>query len=92
MAKSGYWFIDSYGNLFTYTKSTRVPLRFRKIKKIIPTKTTGSIIEVEGIPQRFKTLFRVDDRVRFAGILEHRGMYILYDVYHQQYKDTWRMI
>ena len=92
MAKSGYWFIDSNGKLFTYTKASRVKLTFRKIKKVIPTKSTGSIIEVEGIPHRFKTLYIVKESMRYAGILENGPIYILYGVYDQKYRDTWRMI
>ncbi len=92
MSKSGYWFIDSNGKLFTYKKSTRVKLKFRRISKIIAANTTGSIIEVEGIPNRFKTLYIAKDYMRYAGVLEYRGMNILYGLYDQQYQDTWRMI
>lgn len=91
LAKSNYWFIDSQGKLFTYKKTTSVPLRFRKISKIIPG-ITGSIIEVQGIPERFKTLFRVPEYNTYAGILEYRGINILYGAYETKHKDTRRMI
>ena len=92
MAKKGYWFIDSNGKLFTYVKSTKTPLIFRKIKKIIPTKGTGSLIEVEGIPNRFKTLYIVNNNMRYAGILSRGHTHVLYGVYDRKYKDTWRLM
>ena len=92
LAKSNYWFIDSNGKIFTYKKTTSVKLRFRKIKKIIPSASTGSILEIEGIAERFKTLFRVSEFYRYAGILEYRGISILYGVYETKYNDTRRMI
>lgn len=92
MAKSGYWFIDSNGKLFTYTKSTRTRLTFKRITKVIPSKSTGSLIEVEGIPHRFKTLYEVRSTMRFAGILQYGFTYILYGVYDRKYRDSWRLI
>lgn len=92
LARSGYWFVDSNGYTFTYKKSMKATLRFRKITKIIPSRSTGSIIEVAGIPERFKTVFIVNPHMKYAGILEYRGVYIFYGVYDRQYKDSWRMI
>ena len=92
LAKKGWWFIDSTGKIFTYTKSLSVKLKFYKVKKVIPSKSTGSIVEVYNLPERFKTLFTVDSNVTHAGILEYRGIYILYGLYPQEYKSTRRMI
>lgn len=92
MAKSGYYFIDSRGSVFTYKKQIRCPLRFRKITKVIPSKTTGSILEVEGVPNRLKTLFIIKDTMKYAGILYISGDPILYGVYDKKYRDTWRMV
>ena len=92
MAAAGYWFIDVYGNLFTYKKSIRAKLVFKKVKKIIPAKSMGSIIEVEGVPNRFKTLHVIKESQRYAGILQHNGINILYGLYDQPYKESWRMI
>lgn len=92
LAKRGYWFIDSNGKLFTYNKVAKAKLSFHKIKKIIPSKSTGSLIEVEGIPHRFKTLYIVKNSMRYAGILSRGHTHILYGVYEQKYKDTWRLI
>lgn len=91
LAKSQYWFIDSNGKLFQYTKSKRVKLTFKKIKRKIPF-STGSILELEGIPHRFKTLYPVKDSMKYAGILKDGLSYTLYGVYPAKYKDTWRLI
>lgn len=92
MAASGYWFIDKYGKIFTYKKETRAKLIFKKVTKVIPAKSMGSIIEVEGVPSRFKTLHVVRESERYAALLQYNGMYILYGLYDQPYKESWRMI
>lgn len=92
VARSDYWFIDSNGFIFKYKKTIKVPLRFRRIKRVIAGRTTGSILEVEGIPERFKTMFIVRSSMKYAAILEYKGINILYGVYDQRYKDTWRRI
>ena len=92
LAQSGYWFIDVYGNIFTYKKNIRAKLVFRKVRKVIPAKSMGSIIEVDGIAPRFKTLRVVKESQRYAGILQYNGINILYGLYDQPYKESWRMI
>lgn len=92
LAKSNLWFIDSKGFLFQYKKSIKVPLVFSKIKNIIPINTGGSIIEVEGIATRFKTLLAPNDDQRYAAILHWNNAYILYGLYDQKYKNTHRYI
>lgn len=92
LAKPGYWFIDSNGYIFTYRKSIKAVLTFKRITKVIPGKSTGSIVEVAGIPERFKTVFQVNPGMRYAGIIEYRGIHIFYGVYDRQYRDSWRKI
>jgi hypothetical protein len=92
LAKSGYWFVDSLGKIFTYKKSCRARLKFRPIKQVIPGRTTGSILEVEGYSERFKTLYIVPSTCRYAGILEYGGISIFYGAYETKPEDTWRMI
>ena len=86
------WFIDSNGKIFEYKKNTRVPLVFKPIKNIIPIKTGGAIIEVEGINSRFKTLYTPTIEHKVAGLLIYNGGYILYGLYDQVYDRTTRMI
>lgn len=87
------WFIDNKGNVFEYRKSSSARLVFRKIKKIIPIPTGGSILEVEGIPSRFKTLYKPLPEEKYAGILELSEFnYILYGLYDKKYDNTRRAV
>lgn len=74
-------FIDSSGNIFSFKKSKRVPLVFRKITNIIPINTGGAIIEADGVPGRFKTMFMPSEPVTQAGFLKLGLAYILYGLY-----------
>jgi hypothetical protein len=92
IAKPNIWFIDSAGKLFNYNKATRALLKFYKIKLNIPINTGGSIIEVEGIATRFKSLFPPDRDKKYAGILHDKKSLILYGFYSEKYDDTWRKV
>lgn len=92
IAKTNTWFIDSEGQLFTHKKSNHATLTFRKIVKILPTKGMGAIVEVEGIPSRFKTIFRPRDGEEYAGILVYKNTFIFYGFYKDKLKDSWRKI
>ncbi len=90
LSGSGVWFIDTNGKLFTYTKSTMVPLIFRSILKV--TKINGgAILEVEGIETRFKCLYAPNNE-KFAGLLKIGRGYVLYGLYEEKPIDTRRMI
>lgn len=92
LAKSNYWFIDSSGKIFTYKKTISAKLVFKRILQVLPSKATGSIIEVDGIAERFKTLFIPDKHLKYAGILQYKHVNILYGIYDKQYTATRRMI
>lgn len=92
LAHHGVWFIDSLGNLFTHIKMERASLVFRKIVKKIPINTGGYIIEVEGLPTRFKCLHGPKATEPYAGILKHGNNHILYGFYEKEYDKTWRKI
>lgn len=89
---SGTWWIDSVGNVFEYKKSRRAKLRFFEIKQVWPLDTMGAVIEVHGLPQRFKTLFKPEFGVRWAGILDFDRNKILYGLYKEKHSDTWRLV
>lgn len=91
LATAGTWFIDSSGMLFQHTKSVRAKLVFKPISKVIPISTGGSIIEVVGIPTRFKTLY-APKYEKFAGLLNIGRVHILYGLYEEKPEDTWRLI
>jgi hypothetical protein len=92
IAKRSTYFIDSNGRIFQYRKTARAKLHFRKLTQVIPITTGGAILEIEGIPSRFKCLFHPKTLERYAGVLETGKSYILYGLYEQPYKSSWRMI
>jgi len=86
------WWIDSSGKLFTYKKSTFAKLKYYKIKKVIPSKTMGTTIEVHGLGQRFKTMFAPPSSHTYAGILEIGIMRVLYCTSDGYIKDSRRKV
>lgn len=93
LAGKGYYFIDSAGKLFNYKKTKSCPLVFRKVTRVIPSESSGTIIEVEGMPQRFKVMGHYDYPYgMWAGLLKYRGAWLFYGIYHEQYRDTRRMV
>ena len=86
------YFIDSNGKLFNYKKTTSVKLEFYKIVKVIAIPTGGAIIEVDGIPNRFKVLNIPTEAEKCAGILRMGMSNILYGVYTSIPETTRRMV
>ena len=92
LAKSSTWFVDSSGALFQYKKSQRAKLLVRKITRILPTTGLGVVLELEGIPQRFKTTFKPDADVSYAAVLQSGLAYIFYGLYVDPPKESWRLV
>jgi len=92
IAKRQSYFIDSNGKLFQYKKSMRAKLTFKRLLNVIPIATGGALLEVEGINSRFKCLFAPKTLELYVGVLEFGKSHILYGLYEQPYKSTWRMI
>jgi hypothetical protein len=93
LSKNSYWFVDSNGIEFQYHKTTRAKLICAKLDNILPIENnTGAILSVEGIPSRFKVLYRPQDDEKYAGILVYGGGYLLYGLYKEPFKQTWRKI
>jgi hypothetical protein len=86
------WFIDNKGYTFKYTKTTRARLRCFKIKKVIPGVATGALIEVHGLVERFKVFYVPELSVQYAGVLEWGKARIIYGLYEEPFKDTYRKI
>jgi hypothetical protein len=86
------WFIDSAGNVFQYKKTAVAKLVFKKITLMHHIPSGGAIIEVEGIPSRFKCLYSPRAGEQYAGILVSGLSYILYGLYVEKPKDSWRMV
>ena len=91
ISKGSTWFIDSSGKVFKYKKTRRVPLVFKKVKKLIHH-STGVLVEVEGIVSRFKTLYAPTALQNWAGILVLPEGLLLYGLFDKQYENTIRMI
>lgn len=91
LSRGSTWFIDSSGKVFKYKKTKRVPLVFKKVKKVIQH-STGVLVEVEGIVQRFKTLYAPTTTQNWAGLLVLPEGYLLYGLFDKKYEDTIRMI
>jgi hypothetical protein len=92
LSKAGIWFIDNTGNCFTYQKTYSATLTCHKIKNILPGVTLGVLIEVEGIPQRFKLMYRPTDDEIYAGVLYIHNSYILYGLYTKPFKKSYRKV
>ena len=92
MCKGTTWFIDTEGTVFEYRKTKKVPLVFRPISQILPIKTGGAVIEVQGVGTRFKTLHAPKGTEKWAGVLLVGVAYILYGLYDEKLEDTTRMV
>lgn len=87
------WFIDANGKTFRYIKTHTVKLIFKPIKRIIPVLSGGAILEIEGLPSRYKCLAKPSEYKKYAGMLHtSSGAYILYGTYDELPKDTRRKI
>lgn len=92
VAKPTTWFIDSEGQLFQHKKSTRAKLIIKKIKNVFPTTGLGAVIELEGMPQRFKTVFKPSPDMEYAALLQTGLTYIFYGLYVDKPTESWRLI
>ena len=86
------WFIDSRGKIFNYKRATRAKLKFYKISRLHAIKTGGVVVEVEGLSQRFKALYRPTEDKQYVGILHFGVALIFYGFYDQMYDETWRLV
>jgi hypothetical protein len=92
LAKGTTWFIDNNGIVFQWKKYTRAKLITKKIKQVLPADGIGCVLEVEGLPQRFKSLQRPLDFHQYAVFLVINRMYFLYGLSEVTRKDSWRLV
>lgn len=92
LAKVGSWFIDNKGTIFQYTKHRMVTLKCYNLKNVLPGEGLGVYIEVEGISQRFKLLYRPTHEEIYVGLLHYNHTYILYGLYKKPFKQSNRKI
>lgn len=92
LANSKTWFIDNTGKTFIYKKTIRAKLTCHRIKNILPGVSLGVLVEVEGIPQRFKLMYQPTDADKYAGLLFMHNSYIIYGLYSEPFKNSYRKI
>jgi len=92
LGKSTTWFIDSNGKVFQYEKNTRAKLTTRKIKNVFPVDAVGCVLELAGVPHRFKAMTRPKDEQIYARVLQLGMIYIFYGYCEAHKADSWRMI
>jgi hypothetical protein len=92
IAKQTTWFIDNTGKVFQYRKSSRAKLAAHKITKVLPLEGMGAIVEVQGLPQRFKCMYAPKPDQYYAGILRWGLSYVLYGFYNEAFKTTHRLV
>lgn len=92
LAKPTTWFIDSHGMVFNYKKTTRAKLTFHKIKQVLPGTQTGAVVELEGVSQRFKCIYRPSESQQWAGVLHWNLGLLLYGFYESEPKTSWRNV
>lgn len=86
------WFIDSAGKTFQYRRSIRAKLTCHKIKKILPLNGMGAIVELDGIPTRFKSMYSPYPGQIYAGVLQWGNGHILYGYYGDPFKPSYRKV
>ena len=92
LASSKTWFIDSSGKIFKHVKSKWVKLVHRRLTKIIRQPNGGAILELEGIPSRFKVLYAPTEFELWGQVLVDGLQYIFYGLTTSPGKDSKRMI
>ena len=84
-------FIDEYGNVFEYSKKTRVDLKYYKVKEVIK-KDDGCVLHFLDINNPIMVSCISAYGIEYVGFLITSIGYIAYD-YSERFKaDTWRKI
>jgi hypothetical protein len=52
----------------------------------------GAVIEVEGLVQRFKCMYRPRPEQHYVGILKWGLGYLLYGFYEEKLKESYRLV
>lgn len=93
LSSQKHWWIDSAGKIFQYIKTGRAKLTSHKIAKILPLKGMGYVIDIEGISQRFKVLYKPAESYKYATIINGGiNLRFLYGLTEEKHQDSWRVI
>lgn len=85
-------FVDNNGRLFKYSKSTKVELLYREIKRVKRVENVGYLLYIDKIPTPITVPVLFYTRQKYAGLLNYKGSYILYELTDEKKADTWRKI
>jgi hypothetical protein len=92
MKSSAKRFVNDKGQVFSYTKSKMIPLKYHLIKTV-QNKDNASLIWIEDINFPFEVPRPPEAGMLWAGILyERRHPWLLYEFSEEQKKDTKRKI
>lgn len=92
LATPNTWFIDNAGNCFQYKKTKKVKLLCFKIKQVLPAENSlGSVLELENHVHRYRCLFSPKTE-KYVGLLSVDRGFILYALYNEPFKTTYRLI
>lgn len=92
LTQASSWYIDYAGKLFEYKKSKQYPLECRRVTQVITNDQGAAVVELEGLAQRFKVLYRPDPEHRWAGVLKLPQGYMLYGFFAAEFKPTRRKV
>lgn len=85
--------VDSSGQIFSYKRSKPVSLVFKQITKVIPIITGGALLEIDNELPRHKVMYAPKADEKYIGLLHTSPhVYLVYGLYTEKYKDTWRKI
>lgn len=83
-------FVDSNGKAFTYKKTKRLKLIYRKVREVQPIEGKGYLVYVVGISYGFLLSASVYHREKYLGLLSINNGYIVYEATDERKKDTWK--
>ncbi len=92
LSKPDTWWIDNTGTYFNYKKSTRAKLRFYKIENCYVLPGMGAVLKLKGLPMRFKLLYKPAEDKTWAGVLHWDQNTVLYGVYDNFQRESWRLV
>jgi hypothetical protein len=85
-------YIDNNGNIFKYSPSVNVPLRYYEIKKVQSIEGKHSYLILNDLHQKIKICRPPPKKCTWAGILLAPTGYLLYSYAEQKLPDTYRKV
>lgn len=93
LIKSNYrTFIDTKGELFTYTKQTTVPLKYFEVVKVVKQPNIGCILQFKNLDNPILVSCSIAYGIDYVGFLITNMGYIEYEYTEERKPNTWRKI